>query len=207
MRVHRIAWSLKHGNPSNELCVLHKCDNPPCCNTEHLFLGTRADNNADRDKKGRGYWQRPSSMAIGAHRKPQIERRERLHTIPLQGGKVEALDKYITKEIMGKCWHDWDEDEYKCRKCGIECVVISPGYLGQRPKYTTDLNLAFEAAEKFGLLEELKGSGWLTKAAIGMWWVVQYPKRDGKAIIAEHENPATCICLAIYRLKTGKNWE
>ena len=53
-RAHRVAWELVY-SPINEHedCVLHKCDNPPCVNPGHLFLGTQLDNIADRDSKGR----------------------------------------------------------------------------------------------------------------------------------------------------------
>lgn len=53
VRSHRVAWIFTFGEIPNGLRVLHTCDNPPCCNPDHLFLGTQANNNADMVAKGR----------------------------------------------------------------------------------------------------------------------------------------------------------
>lgn len=70
---HRAAWLLSCGPIPDGLFVCHRCDNPPCCNIEHLFLGTTTENQADSITKGRRV------------------RGERIHTAKLTTAAVRAI--------------------------------------------------------------------------------------------------------------------
>lgn len=50
---HRVSWELHNGKIPDGMACCHHCDNPPCVRVDHLFLGTRKDNQQDSVKKGR----------------------------------------------------------------------------------------------------------------------------------------------------------
>ncbi len=53
LKAHRVAYYLFNSVDPESMLVCHKCDNPPCCNPYHLFLGTEKDNIQDAKAKGR----------------------------------------------------------------------------------------------------------------------------------------------------------
>lgn len=67
---HRVALALAGVEPGG-MFVMHKCDNPPCVNPDHLSLGTPADNIRDSVQKGRHYKQAITRCPAGHEYTPE----------------------------------------------------------------------------------------------------------------------------------------
>jgi hypothetical protein len=98
MAAHRVSWELHCGPIPEGLNVLHRCDNPPCVNPSHLFLGTIADNNADMDAKGR----RVSKPRFGPRPPEQILRGDRHPMAKLTAVQVFQIRERLTAGQQGK---------------------------------------------------------------------------------------------------------
>ena len=95
-KAHRYSYYLEHGDIDPGKCVLHKCDNPPCCNPKHLFAGTSAENDLDRDKKGR--------QALGERtNRTHLKRKDvlRIRALSNNGMTQEAISRLLGMSQTG----------------------------------------------------------------------------------------------------------
>ena len=65
---HRWAYADQIGPIPEGLFLCHRCDNPPCVNPSHLFVGTQADNIKDCENKGRMTYQKYGRAFMGTLR-------------------------------------------------------------------------------------------------------------------------------------------
>ncbi len=84
-KAHRVAWELTIGPIPDGLKVLHRCDTPACVRTDHLFLGTQAQNVEDMERKGRG------RKAVGAQHGRSRLNEDMARRIRASGGESPTL--------------------------------------------------------------------------------------------------------------------
>lgn len=100
---HRPAYQYTNGSIPDGMFVCHKCDNPPCCNPDHLFLGTAQDNMTDKVVKNRQARGGPGDRAAKGERNgrailtsKQVMASRRLYS---EGRSVKAIIKYLKLRV------------------------------------------------------------------------------------------------------------
>lgn len=51
-RAHRVSYEIQEGEIPEGAYILHECDNPPCVNPDHLYVGNQQDNMDDAKDSG-----------------------------------------------------------------------------------------------------------------------------------------------------------
>jgi hypothetical protein len=99
IRAHRVAWEAHNGPVPDGLFVLHHCDNRLCCNPDHLYVGTKADNMRDMSKRGRSRNAKKTHCDNGHEFTPENTEPRPLTT----SGKVGRRCKTCRRESYLRC--------------------------------------------------------------------------------------------------------
>jgi hypothetical protein len=105
MLAHRLAYALAVGPIPEGLLVCHHCDNRPCCNPAHLFLGTEADNTQDCIKKGRFIYPPPVGAAHPHYSvlyPERVLRGEKITTSKLKPDQVREIKDASSRGALSK---------------------------------------------------------------------------------------------------------
>lgn len=166
----RVMWRLTHSDPAGSF-VCHTCDNPGCCNPNHLFIGSAGDNNVDKENKGRG--KHPKGETNGLSKLTDVQVAE----IYMSTDKARDLaTKYNVTDVCINQIRDAETWTHVTSKLNMSDVLNIPRVTGnskQRRSFSpTQLNeLLYErcirlcCAKGDTVLDPFAGSGTLGRVA------------------------------------------
>lgn len=109
---HIVAHWLRNGPVPEGLLVCHHCDNPPCCNPEHLFVGTHQDNCDDKMKKGRHQRLRGEQCGTAKLTEEQVREIRRLRALGMTniaiGDRFGMSNQMISYICLRRNWSHVD---------------------------------------------------------------------------------------------------
>lgn len=114
LNAHRVAWEMTHFDIPEGYIVCHACDNPSCCNPDHLMLGTIAANSADMIAKGR---------ANTFKNRPRGERHGRAKI-------TQAIADKIRSEYLGGSFQKDIGKKYGIAQTSVSMIIRNERWVG-----------------------------------------------------------------------------
>jgi len=105
---HRVSWIIHRGKIPDGLKVLHHCDNPRCCNPDHLWLGTDLDNALDKTEKGRNNVPYGENAGSAKLKSEQVYEIRKLHSDGMPQRQIAKrfgiVHNTVGQIVLGRTW-------------------------------------------------------------------------------------------------------